>query len=261
MKNAKDYQIGTTQEIDIDLIQLNPDFQPRSDAENSDIEELANSIQNDGLFNAITVCVDDEKIYLVAGERRYRASKHNDAKIIRVYFVEKDKALEIALIENLQRENLTAADEAIGLKKLKDKKNLTDEQLGKMIGRARTTVSDILTICNLPEEVLNQARSEKRATKKFLIDLARLGNEKSQKLRYTIAKKKEFKNQEIKNKKVSTSPKDKSIDKMFAIMSGTLTKLTSEQVVNHQSQIDEKIEALVRDWEQMKRNVGHPAIT
>jgi len=149
-------QSKKVQEIPLDDIKLNP-YQPRTDIDAEKLEELANSIKQHGVIQPIIVSkLSDNKYQMIAGERRLRASKLAGIKKIPAVIAEytDEQAAEIALIENLQREDLNPYEEAYAYKKLIDDFGLTQEQLAERIGKSRTAVTNILRLLKLPEEIL-----------------------------------------------------------------------------------------------------------
>lgn len=141
-------------EIDIDLIEPNPD-QPRTNFNQDELNELSASIKRDGLIQPILVRkTDDDKYQIIAGERRWQASKLAGLKEvpIRVKDVDDDKALELALIENLQRSDLNPIEEAYGYKRLMDRRRMTQADVAQAMSKGRSTIANALRLLELPEE-------------------------------------------------------------------------------------------------------------
>ena len=143
-------------EIALSKIKANPN-QPRKDGlDNTSLEELVASIKEKGVITPITVREFDKGFMLVAGERRWRASKLAGLKKIPVYIVEvADDAehMEMALIENIQRENLNSIEEAEAYKVLQNDFNLDQTAIAKAVGKKRVTISNSLRLLNLPAEI------------------------------------------------------------------------------------------------------------
>lgn len=159
--------------ISINKLKLNPD-QPRKHFDPESLKELENSIDEYGILQPILAREDDEgNIFIVAGERRYQAAKNIGKKEVPCLAVDGDPAV-IALIENLLRKDLTAVEEAEAMQKIIDQHNYTQEHLSKVIGKARSTLAEILTINRLPEEIRNECRKNSKCSKSVLIELARL---------------------------------------------------------------------------------------
>ncbi|GMB10693.1 MAG: ParB/RepB/Spo0J family partition protein [Candidatus Improbicoccus devescovinae] len=132
--------------------------QPRKEIDNQSILELASSIKNHGIIQPIVVRYSQEtqKYELIVGERRWRAAKIAAINEIPAILLKIDdqKSAELALIENLQRENLTIIEEANGYKKLIENYGLTQEEVAKIIGKSRPTITNSIRILELPENIL-----------------------------------------------------------------------------------------------------------
>ena len=149
-------------EIDLDLIEPN-NFQPRTSFDEGRLEELAQSIRANGIIQPILVRrTSSEKYQLVAGERRWRAAQR--AGLHRVPCVVKDipedKMLELALIENIQRQELNAIEEAHAYKRLIETLGLTQEMVAQRVGRDRTFITNYLRLLRLPEDIQQMVESE-----------------------------------------------------------------------------------------------------
>src|ERR1051326_336640 len=150
-------------EIDIDLIEPN-NFQPRTHFDEGRLEELAQSIRSNGVIQPLLVRkIAGEKYQLVAGERRWRAAQR--ANLQRVPCVVKEipenKMLELALIENIQRQELNAIEEAYAYKRLIETLEITQEALAQRVGRDRTFITNHLRLLRLPEDIQQLVESEK----------------------------------------------------------------------------------------------------
>lgn len=156
-------QAGVVLRIPLDQIEVNP-FQPRTTFEEEPLKELADSIRIHGVIQPITVRkTENEKYQLIAGERRLRASKLSGSKDIPAYVrtATDQESIEIALIENIQREDLNALEIAINYKRLMDECTLTQEQLSTRIGKNRSTVTNFLRLLKLPPDIQAALRDEK----------------------------------------------------------------------------------------------------
>ena len=144
-------------EIEVDKIEPNP-YQPRKEFSLDSIKELANSIEKYGLMQPIVVIQNDDQYILVSGERRLRAFKYLKKDKIKALVVDyslKDLR-EYALIENIQREDLSAVEIALSLKHLMQEHGYTHEQLAEVISKSRSYVTNLLRILNLPDFVLEK---------------------------------------------------------------------------------------------------------
>jgi ParB family chromosome partitioning protein len=142
--------------IEVSKIRPNP-FQPRTDFDPQTLDELKRSILEKGVIQPVTVRRTlDQKYELISGERRVRASQEAGLKTIPAYIirVESDaEMLELALIENLQREHLNPIEVAQSYKRLIEECNLTQEEVGQKIGKDRSTVTNFLRLLKLPEKI------------------------------------------------------------------------------------------------------------
>lgn len=142
-------------DIDIELIAPNPD-QPRSTFDEEALEELAASIRELGIIQPLSLRkVAPNSYQIIAGERRYRAAKMAGLVTVPAYIrtASDTELTEMALIENIQREDLNAIEIALTFKKLIDQYNLTQERLSERIGKKRATVTNFLRLLRLPAEV------------------------------------------------------------------------------------------------------------
>lgn len=142
-------------EVELDKIVPNP-YQPRRTFDEEALQELATSIKSIGLVQPITLRKLEEDSYeIIAGERRFRASQMAGLSAIPAYVktVEDDETMEMALIENIQREDLNSIEIALAYQKLIDSLSLTQEQLSERVGKKRATVANYLRLLKLPAEV------------------------------------------------------------------------------------------------------------
>lgn len=141
-------------EIPIDELRPNP-YQPRKTFDEEALRELADSIMEHGVFQPIIVKRSIKGYEIIAGERRFRASKMAGKSTIPaiVRDFSDEEMMEIALLENLQREDLNAIEEAMAYKTLQERLGLTQEELAKKVGKSRSHVTNILGLLRLPEEV------------------------------------------------------------------------------------------------------------
>ena len=152
-------------EIPVRNISVNP-FQPRTSFDEETLNELVQSVEEHGIIQPITVRkAEDNKYQLITGERRLRAAEKLGLKRIPAYVREAgdDKMLELALVENIQREDLDAIEVAISYQRLIEEFNLTQEGLGDRVGKKRATIANYLRLLNLPAEIQTGIR-EKQIT-------------------------------------------------------------------------------------------------
>lgn len=142
-------------EIDLALVRPNP-YQPRLNFDPSRLEDLKQSIREKGLIQPITVRRINGKFELIAGERRLRAAIDVGLKKIPAYIMKvetKEEMLELALVENVQREHLNPIEQAGAFQRLIDECNLTQDEVAQKIGKDRTTVTNTLRLLKLPREI------------------------------------------------------------------------------------------------------------
>ena len=150
-------------ELPLDELRPNP-YQPRKVFDEEKLQELANSIREHGIFQPIIVKKSSIKGYeIIAGERRVKASKiaglDKIPSIIRDF--SDQEMMEIALLENLQRENLNSIEEAMAYRNLLDSMNITQEELANRLGKSRSHITNMLGLLNLPEEVKDMIVDDK----------------------------------------------------------------------------------------------------
>lgn len=157
----------------------NPD-QPRKHF--SDIDSLAASIQEQGVIEPLIVNKERAGYMIISGERRYRASKQVGLEQVPCVIknLDKNQIMEVALVENLQRKDLHPFEEADGLKELSKTYNYTHEFIAKKIGKSRTTVTETLTLAELPDEVRKAAQEAGITAKSMLLSVARLDGVEAQ---------------------------------------------------------------------------------
>tara|TARA_B100000530_G_scaffold331385_1_gene276038 strand:+ start:577 stop:1449 length:873 start_codon:yes stop_codon:yes gene_type:complete len=139
------------EEIDIDLIKVNP-FQPRTNIAKKELEELSNSIKVYGLIQPITVRKFNNREYeLISGERRLRASILAGLKKVPVFIknIRNNQMLEVALVENIQRQDLDPIEIGISLNQLIEEHNIKQDELGKKIGKSRSSISNYIRLLKL----------------------------------------------------------------------------------------------------------------
>lgn len=156
-EKVEDVGSSTSIEIDIDLISPNPE-QPRTHFAEQNLEELTQSIRANGVIQPIVVRQRGNRYEIVAGERRWRASQRAELRRIPavVKEVSDDKMLELALVENIQRQELNPIEEAKAYSKLIEQLELTQEVVAERVGKSRTVVTTAIRLLRLPAEVLRE---------------------------------------------------------------------------------------------------------
>lgn len=215
------YETATNEEIiDIELSELRPNpYQPRKVFDDGALKELSASIKEHGVFQPIIIKKSIKGYEIIAGERRVRASKlaglDKIPAIIRDFTDE--QMMEIALLENLQRENLTAIEEAYAYKAMIEKLSLTQDELSKKVGKSRSHLTNILGLLRLPKEV-QQMIAESKLSMGHARALSKLEDEeKIKELANKIVNEKisvrnaeELTNQETHTHEIKKTPREKS---------------------------------------------------
>jgi ParB family chromosome partitioning protein len=156
-------QTGSVVKIPLNQVEVNP-FQPRAEFDDDALNDLAESIKIHGVIQPVTVRkVDGNKYQLIAGERRLRASKLAGLKDIPAYIrvANDQESLEIALIENIQREDLNALEIGLNYQRLLDECSLTHDEVSKRLGVSRAAVTNYLRLLKLPPDIQTGLRSKK----------------------------------------------------------------------------------------------------
>jgi len=157
--------------VETELIAPNPN-QPRKYFDEIALQELSESIKQTGVIQPIIIRKDGDKIILVAGERRLRASKMAGlAKIPCI--LTKGNPIEIALIENLQRENLNPIEESEALCQMIDHYNYTQQDLAHVIGKGRSTITETLSLNRLPSKIKDECRRADSISRRVLVEVAK----------------------------------------------------------------------------------------
>jgi ParB family chromosome partitioning protein len=203
-------------EIPVGKITANP-FQPRKQFNEEALEELAASIKELGIIQPITVSLKDDQFQLISGERRLKAAKMAGLKAVPAFVRTADDQglLEMALVENIQRENLDAMEIAISYERLMEECKLTQEKLSERVGKKRSTISNYIRLLKLPPEVQLGIR-EHKITMGHARALINLKDEETQlmvynqilKYGFSVRKVEEFVNEL--NSEKNESKKDKS---------------------------------------------------
>ena len=247
------YEKGQLYQLNLNDLQADPN-QPRKYMDPQALEDLAASIAQHGVLTPILfrqgVMVEigghdpnspelgivspdfhAGNLYVVAGERRCEAAKKAGLTEVPAILVE-GKHGEIALVENLLRQDLTAVEEAEALDRLMKEESYTQEQLGGIIGKARTTVTDILTLTRLPQEIRDECRGNTAVTRKILIAIARKKQARGMVTAWNKVKEKQAKEEAGGRRKERTAPTpathrewvDKTNAKLAAIDSAAWTE-------------------------------------
>jgi ParB family chromosome partitioning protein len=172
-------------EVDIDLLEPN-DYQPRADMDDERLQELTRSIQANGIIQPIVARrLEGGRYQIVAGERRWRAAQRAGLRQVPVVVKEldggeKQRRLEMALVENIQRENLNPIEEARAYQMLVNEFGLKHEQVAAQVGKDRSTVANMLRLLRLPDEVQTEVASGRLSMghARALVSLANEGDQR-----------------------------------------------------------------------------------
>ena len=213
------YEKGKLYQIPITDLKPDPD-QPRKVIDPEALAELVTSIAKFGIIQPLLFRdAGKGRLIIVAGERRWQAAQQVGLTTLPAIFVEGNYA-ELALVENLQRQDLTSVEEAEALQRLMDGQNFTQEQLGGIVGKARTTVRDILTINRLPQAIRDECRGDRAITRQALIDIARKKQERGMITAYNAYRLKQQKAKES-GGQVSNPPPGKNPNDPAAVLEFT----------------------------------------
>lgn len=234
---SEKYPLGTLHDIPLNMLQADPE-QPRKHFADDALSELTNSIKKHGILQPILFRVEEDKLIIVAGERRWRATKKAGLKTIPAVRVEKDFAL-IALAENMTRESLTAMEEAEALQKVIDTDKIKQIDLAKAIGKAESTVSEILKLNTLSDTIKKTARTDKRWTRKLLLRLAAQTDKKKQYASFYQAKKRIEQDKPVPKKKAT----EENVTEMYR------TKLNSLIIALKKTKEENQLELVIKPLE------------
>jgi ParB family chromosome partitioning protein len=206
---APTYQKGRLYTLDLSQLQPDPN-QPRKSLDPAALEELAASIAQHGVLEPILFRLDENGgLIIVAGERRVQAARQANLTTVPGILVDGNHA-EIALVENLLRQDLTAIEEAEALGSLMTERSYTQEQLAGIIGKARTTLNEILSLNRLPVEIRDECRGDRAVSRATLLEIARKKQTRSMLTAYNKYKEQVRKQQEgrKKPKAAAAGPED-----------------------------------------------------
>ena len=215
--------------IKISNIETNP-FQPRTNFEETALQELSDSIKQHGIIQPLTVRkLGYDKYQLISGERRFRASQMAGLTDVPAYIrVADDQAmLEMALVENIQREDLDPIEVSLSYKRLIDECNLTQEQLSEKVGKQRSTVTNFLRLLKLPAPI-QKALRDREITMGHAKALINIDNEDRQLAIFALALESELSVRQIeelaRGEKVKVTPKVSRVEKPLTIEDKTIAK-------------------------------------
>jgi len=222
------YKKGQIYQIELDQLIRDID-QPRKHFDASELEALKQSIEEKGLLYPILFRVDENDCnIIVSGERRFKAYQALGKEKIPAMVVGSEKYDEVALIDNILRVDLSPIDESEALNNLKTKYSYTQDQLGTLVGKAQNTISDILGLMSLSEDIRNEARHIKELSRTTLLKIARIKRPTSQRKAYDAlvasfsTPKKEIKRPRLTVTKKTITATDNTLKCLKSIDLGTL---------------------------------------
>ena len=224
------YTKGQLYNIIIDDLHPDPS-QPRKYMDPEALDELTASIKQHGILEPILFRQStDGTLYIVAGERRIAAARKAYLESVPGIYVEGSHA-EISLVENLLRQDLTAVEEAEALKRLMDEQKYTQEQLSRIIGKATSTISEILSINKLPQEIRDECRTDPTISKNILIEIAKGKQQRSMLSLYKKYKAKKLsKEQKKQQKKRTVKPQSETVLTLMTDLAEKIGKLDVAQL-------------------------------
>jgi ParB family chromosome partitioning protein len=231
--DMNDYQDGGFFRVDVGLIAANP-YQPRKHFDPERMAELSESIKQKGVLQPVIIRRgDDGEVFLVAGERRLRAARMAGLEKIPAILTKGNPA-EIALIENLQRENLSPVEEAEALARMADEFKYTQEKLAIVVGKARTTITETLSLNRLPETIKEECRRADIYPRRLLIEIAKQGTPEEMTALFARVKEGGLKSDQVreitrKREHVERPPLAITLDKVGALLK-SLSRLELERL-------------------------------
>ncbi len=245
--------------LDINSIKI-PVEQVRKHFDEQGMEELIQSIKQNGLIQPVIVREDNSSIYLVSGERRLRACKSLKIEQIPAIFTNKNPDI-ISLIENLQREDLTPFEEAYAYSSLKMKFKVTLSDLSRMVGKDYKYISRIMRLIELPDSIKNEFVTS-RISKELLIRISQI-NDKQEQLRiWNILKTGEFTVKEAKKilktrkKRGSNLFNSAKVHRYINTIQNEIRKLPEEDVLDNAEEMESFIKALEDFIEGLKKRIN-----
>ncbi|MBN2643878.1 MAG: ParB/RepB/Spo0J family partition protein [Desulfuromonadaceae bacterium] len=232
----------------IPLNQLQPDpDQPRKHFSEEALEELTKTILEHGILQPVLfTCLSDGHLRLISGERRYRAALR--AGLMHIPAIYKQQASHaIALIENIVRENLSPIEEAEAIQKLIDEKVCSQKDLPQKLGKAKSTISEILSLNRLPEDIKAECRTNNRIPRGILIEVAKKRKPSTMRTLYNRYKEKGLTRGEV--RKVARKPQDRSaaqdIEQAIAQLNRKIERIYERGFTTHEEQ--EQIESTLNE--------------
>lgn len=234
-----------TYDVPLGSLSPNPN-QPRTHFDDGAMAELVTSVKRHGVLQPVIFRRDEQGgLILISGERRFRASQKAGKETIPGVFIDDGDAVEIALVENLLRENLTPIEEAEALQRLKDEKSYKLEQISAVIGKAVSTISEILSLTRLPDKVKDECRKSPQYSRRALVEIAKGKDEKEMRKLFKKYKMSELKSDGMRAVRQSGSPRPIDWVKALAGFRKRLDGLDLDQISGKRTELKKEIDSLV----------------
>ena len=229
--NLNNYQDGSFFHVDVDLILPNPD-QPRKFFDEEALQELATSVKEKGVLQPVIIRkTDDGEIFLVAGERRLKAARIAGLDKIPA-IITKGNPAEIALIENLQREDLKPIEEAEALSRMIEEHGYTQEKLVQVLGKAKSTVSEIISLNRLPDSIKEEVRRAELFPRRLLVEIAKQNTPEKMVALFASVKEGKIKSDQLRDITRTSRSRDKNRTP------AAITLETAQALSKHLSKLD-----------------------
>jgi ParB family chromosome partitioning protein len=221
--NLTDYEDRAFCQVEIETIKPNP-HQPRKYFDPEALKELAQSIKEKGVLQPVIIRKDASgMIHLVAGERRLRASKMAGLTKIPAILT-KDNPAEIAIIENLQRQDLSPIEESEAFGRMVDEYQYTQEKLALVVGKAKSTISELLSLNKLPETIKDEVRRAEHYPRRLLVEIAKQKTPEAMLSLFNQIKAGGLKSEKV--REVVRKPQERQLRSPLAVTFDRITSLT-----------------------------------
>ncbi len=238
------YEKGKLYYISVTDFRPDPN-QPRQVFDEAAMVELTDSIKKHGILQPLLFRPEEQgRLTIVSGERRLAAAKRAGFLVVPAMMVDGDPT-EIALVENLIRQDLTAVEEAEALQRLIKERGYTQEQLAAVINKARTTLTEILSLNRLPQKIRDECRGDRTVSKNTLIEIARRKQERSMVTAWEAYKEKVARHAEGRKKGAKVPPTAMELAKWFDKTRGKITEADAASwSADERSAVNESLSAL-----------------
>lgn len=249
---AINYETDALYQIPLSRLIADPD-QPRQLFDDESIDEMVVSIKKYGVLQPVIFRKgDDDRLILISGERRFRACQIAEVEDIPAIYHDGGNNAEIALVENLLREDLTPMEESEALLKLKESKSYNNEDLSNVIGKAVSTISEILSLNKLPEEVKNICKQDRRFSRRRLVEVAKIDTTEGMTKAFEKLQNEGGTREEVRAERKQPSPAEKWIKKVKAFTKAvdrvdfTSSEIDRDKIGSELKKLAELIQTKVR---------------